>query len=61
MYSYEIEQLLHEREFIINIEDYKRIIASSQICFIKYDPWDDSFIINTEDRYSWRFRVVNTD
>ena len=61
MYSYEIEQLLHEREFVIDINDYKRIIVSSQICFIKYDPWDDSFVINTEDRYSWRFRVVNTD
>lgn len=61
MYSYEIEKLLQEREFIIGIEDYKRIVNSSQICFIKYDPWDDSFIINTDDRYSWRFRVVNTD
>lgn len=58
MYSHEIENLLHKKEFIISIEDYKRIINSSQICFIKYDPYDDSFVISTDDRYSWRFRVI---
>lgn len=61
MFSYEIDTLIKNKEYIITIDDYKRIISSSQICFIKYDPWNDSFVINTEDRYSWRFRVINMD
>lgn len=61
MFSYEIDALLKNKEYIITMDDYKEIIASSQIIYIKFDPWDDSFVINTEDRYSWKFRVVNTD
>lgn len=61
MYSYEIEKLLQEKQFVINIEDYKLISDSTQVCFIKYDPWNDSFVVNTDDGYTWRFRVVNTD
>ena len=61
MYSYQIDELLRNKEYIVSVNDYKQILASSQICHIKYDPWDDSFVINTDDRYSWRFRVVKID
>ena len=61
MYSYEIDALLKNKEYIITMDDYKKIIASSQIIYIKFDPWDDSFVVSTEDRYSWRFRVIKMD
>lgn len=59
MYSYQIDELLRNKNYSIYIDDYKEIINSPQICHIKYDPWDDSFVINTDDRYSWRFKVNN--
>ena len=59
MYSWQIDELLRNKDYVVNMDDYKRIIESSQICHIKYEPFDDSFVVNTDDRYSWRFRVVN--
>ena len=58
MFSYEIDTLLRNKEYIVTMDDYKKIIASSQITYIKYDPYDDSFVISTDDKYSWRFRVT---
>ena len=57
MFSYEIDELLRNKDYVVNMDDYKRIIESSQICHIKYDHWDDSFVINTNDGCSWRFKV----
>lgn len=59
MYSYEIDELLKSKNYVITHNDYKCIIASSQIISIKYDPYSDDFCISTDDRYNWRFRVVN--
>lgn len=59
MYSWQIDDLLRNKDYVVNISDYKNIVASNQICYIKYEPYDDSFVINTEDSYSWRFRVNN--
>lgn len=61
MYSYQIDELLRNKEYIVSVNDYKQILASSQICHIKYEPFDDMFVINTDDGYSWRFRVVKTE
>lgn len=57
MYSWQVDELLKNNNYVINKNDYNSIVYSSQIRHIKYDPFSDDFIINTDDGYSWRFTV----
>lgn len=57
MYSYEIDNLCKQKNYVLSVADYKQIIASSQIIHIKYDPYSDKFYIVTEDGYNWEIYV----
>lgn len=58
MYSWEIEQLIKLKNYIISAQDYSKIITTSpQIHSIEYKPFEDSFYIWTDDRYILRFKV----
>lgn len=58
MYSYEIEQLLRLKNYILSIKEYIQILnTSTQIKHIKYDPYNDTFYIETEDNYNFKFKI----
>lgn len=58
MYSHEIERLLKIKQYILSYNDYADIITTSpQINNIKYEPYDDTFNIKTDDRYDFKFKV----
>lgn len=58
MYSWEIQQLLELREFLLSIEDYDKICRTSpQIVRITYHPFDDTFYIKTNDNYEFNFKL----
>ena len=58
MYSYEIEQLLKLRNYIISNEEYFKICETSpQINRIEYKPFEQQFYINTDDNYCFEFKV----
>ena len=60
MYSYEIDQLLKNKSYIINANDYVKICNTSpQIDKIKYESFGNYFYIRTKDGYSWNFSVVS--
>lgn len=57
MYSYEIEELLKLRNYLISVKEYVEITKSSQINHIKYDPFNDEFNIWTDDRYCFKTKI----
>ena len=58
MYSYEIEQLLKKKEFLLEVKEYINILETSpQIYYANYDKDKDIFQINTDDRYEFKFKV----
>lgn len=57
MFSYEIDELLKSKDYVVNMDDYKRITESSQVTYINYNKDHDDFTVSTEDRYSWNFKV----
>ena len=60
MYSYEIDQLLKNKAYIINANDYVKICKTSpQIDNIKYESFGNCFCIRTKDGYNWHFSVVS--
>lgn len=58
MYSYEIENLLKIRNYLLTSEEYIKMCNSSkQIKSITYKPFEDTFYIATEDNYNFKFKV----
>ena len=58
MYSWEIQQLLELKNYLIDVEDYIKICNTSpQIKEINYNAFEDNFHIATEDRYDFKFNV----
>ena len=58
MYSWEIQQLMEMRNYLISVEEYLSICETSpQIIEVKYDPYQDNFMINTNDNYKVYFKV----
>ncbi len=57
MYSDEIKELLKIKNNIITIEEYIKIINSSQINHVKYE--NDEFKIWTSDGYSFKLKIKN--
>ena len=56
MYSYEIEELMQLRNYIITIQDYCEIIRTSpQIDHILYNQ--DHFEMYTDDYYKFKFKI----
>lgn len=58
MYSYEIDNLLKLRDYIISSSEYFEILNTSpQINNIKYDTSNDTTMIRTDDNYEVKFKV----
>lgn len=58
MYSWEIQQLMEMRNYLISVEEYLSICGTSpQIIEVKYDAYQDNFMIKTNDDYNVYFKV----
>lgn len=58
MYSHEIQRILEENNYNIDSETYIDICQNSpQICHVKYDTFQDNFLIETSDGYQFYFKV----
>lgn len=61
MYSWEISQLLAEKNYNIDSETYLYICSTSpQLNHIKYDAWSNSFEMWDEENY-WKFNVYRKE
>jgi hypothetical protein len=62
MYSFEIENLMKLKNYLINVKEYLQICNTSpQIREVKYDPYQDNFMIETDDNYKVYFKVRKED
>ena len=58
MYSHEILRLLELRNYLLTVQEYLDICkTSTQIREVSYDPFEDSFRINTNDSYNFKFKI----
>ena len=57
MYSWEIEQLLKLRNYLITMDEYIRIVSSKQVNMVKYDPYNNTFYISTADNYNFQLKI----
>ncbi len=58
MYSWEIQRLMELKNYLISVKDYLHICNTSpQIREVKYDPYQDNFMIETDDKYKVYFKV----
>ena len=58
MYSWEIEQLLKLRNYVLSVKEYFDLCDNSpQIVRVTYNPYEDSFLIKTSDNYEFKFKV----
>lgn len=55
MYSYEIENLLKLKSYLVSIQEYLDIVKSPQIDHIKYE--NDAFNIWTNDNYNFILKI----
>ena len=58
MYSYEIENLLKMRNYLLESKEYFDLFDTSpQIRGVEYKPYEDNFYIWTDDNYNFKFKV----
>lgn len=58
MYSYEIDAIMRNENYIISANTYIDICSTSpQINYTHYEPYGDYFEIWTDDRCYWKFNV----
>lgn len=58
MYSWEIDNLIKFRNYLLEIADYDKICKTSpQIDLIRYRPFSDDYYIHTDDNYDFNFKV----
>lgn len=58
MYSWEIQQLMELKNYLITIKDYIEISRTSpQIWLSNYDYFTDKYYFKTNDNYEWSFKV----
>ena len=58
MYSYEIDSIMKQNDYIISANTYINICSTSpQIIRTHYEAFGDYSEIWTEDRYYWKFMV----
>lgn len=58
MYSYEIEELLRIRNYLLSSIEYINVINTSpQITRVKYSPYSDEFETWTSDNYYFKYKV----
>lgn len=58
MYSWEIDILIKSNNYQITPNEYQKIVTESpQINNIKYEPFNNKFVISTTDNYYWMFAI----
>ena len=60
VYSTEIDNYLRSKNWYLTKEEYiyvSNIEASPQISRLKYEPFGNSFYMETKDGYNWSFRI----
>lgn len=58
MYSFEIENLLKERNYVVDSETYMHICKTSpQIVRIVFNKDNSNFYIHTNDNYNFELKV----
>lgn len=58
MFTWEIKNLMITNNYLINSKEYISLCKTSpQIREVKYDPYNDNFMIETEDNYKVYFKV----
>ena len=58
MYSWEIQKLLELRNYLLSVKEYFYICDTSpQITRVSYDSYNNDFIIETADRYKFKFKI----
>lgn len=58
MFTWEIKNLMELKNYLITAQEYLTICKTSpQIREVKYDPYQDNFMIDTEDNYKVYFKV----
>ena len=60
MYSWEIEKLIREKEFLLDIKDCLEVTdptKNPQVSHVKYDSSDDSIELDTSDNYHFKFKI----
>lgn len=62
MYSWEIQQLLQIRNYLISNKEYFYILDTSpQIRGIEYKPYEDNFYMWTDDNFNFKFKVYRLE
>lgn len=60
MYSYEIDSMIKGRNGVLTPEEYlivTDIRKNPQLSRVKYEPYNDTFFIATNDGFSWTVKV----
>lgn len=60
MYSYEIDSMIKGKNGALTPEEYLTVTdirKNPQISRVKYDPYNDTFYISTQDGFSWTVKV----
>ena len=58
MYSYEIQQLMELKNYLLRVEEYLYVLETSpQIERCTYNAYNDNYYMKTTDDYQWNFRV----
>lgn len=63
MYSWEIENELKKRNFVLTSKEYMDLLdldKSPQIRYLTYDTYENVVIIETTDKYKWYIRLENS-
>lgn len=55
MYSYEIENLLKLKNYLVSVQEYLEIVKNPQIDHIKYE--NDMFYMWTNDDYKFTLKI----
>ena len=58
MYSWEIQQLMEIKNYLLLVEEYLFILETSpQIMRCTYNPFSDNYKMITSDGYEWNFKT----
>lgn len=58
MYSYEIDNILKEKNYDLESTLYGEICKNSpQICRVTFNAFENNFSISTDDNWHWTFNV----
>ena len=58
MYSWEIQQLMEYKNYLLTCKEYiDMVFGSSQINRVRYNPYSNDYEIWTNDDYYVRFKV----